>query len=201
MIRPAVFLAIASVAGAAAMPAPARACSTIGPTPYEIDPSLQAADNVPPTLPPLSVAHLHRGKAHGACSGSTCDGLASLGIAGAATDDVARPEGVGYRMSVVAGALPANFLLLSGPTRFYVQDGTIWFSWDDGETDDQESIDFTLQVVAIDLAGNESAPQTIRVTDDQFGCAIARGHRASGRTAGFALLAVAWLAARRRRRA
>src|SRR4029079_10808990 len=36
-------------------------------------------------------------------------------------------------------------------------------------------VDFTLQVVAIDLAGNESAPQSVSITDDRsHACAVER---------------------------
>jgi len=194
-----VFLAAAASALPLCAPAPARACSAAGPTPFVVDPSLQATDHVAPTLSPLSVAGLHRGKAMGACSGSSCDGMGSLGIAGTATDDVSVAGSIGYRFAVVTGTLPAGFTLPDGPSRVYVQDDTIWFSWDDGATDDQDDIDFTLSVVAIDAAGNESAPQTVRVSDHPgFGCAIAR--RRSDRDALVCLVVAAVTLATRRRR-
>jgi hypothetical protein len=126
--------------------------------------------------------------------------MGSLGIRGAATDDVSPASGIGYRFNVVAGAIPSGFTLPVGPTKIYVEDGEIWFSWDDGATDDQEDIDFTLSVVALDTAGNESAPQMVTVSDHPgFGCAIAR--RRSGRDALACLVVAAViLAARRRRR-
>ena len=202
MSRPAFFLVIAGIAGAAATPTPARACSFAGPTPYVVDPSMQATDQVAPTLPPLSVGRLQRGKAMEACSGNSCEGMGALAIAGVATDDVTPETGIGYRFSVVAGALPPGFRLPEGPTQITISDRQIWLNWDDGATDDQESIDFTLQLVAIDRAGNESAPQTLRVTDDTGGCAVA-GQRAPYRGLAFAMVAALLLAARgpRRRRA
>jgi len=57
-----------------------------------------------------------------------------------------------------------------------------------------------LQVVAIDGAGNESAPQTVRVADDPGGaCAVARPRR-SGAGPATVVAAVLLLAARKRRR-
>ena len=90
---------------------------------------------------------------------NTCDGLGSLAISAAPTDDVTPATDIGYRFSLVAGALPPSFyILLDEPSRAVVSDGQIWFDWSDG-TDDHQPIDFTLRVVAIDRAGNESAPQ------------------------------------------
>ena len=76
-------------------------------------------------------------------------------------------------------------------------DVTLFWSDDDSSG---EAFDFTLQVVAIDLAGNESAPQTVRVHDDPPGlCAVARGGVSrSGRAV--LVMAALLLAARRRRR-
>jgi hypothetical protein len=198
--RPAVFLVIASVAGAASIPAPARACSFAGPTPYVVDASMQATDHVAPTLAPLTVTRLQRGqKTTGCTSVNSCDGFGSLAISVAAADDVTPATGLGYRFTVVAGTLPPVFSIpLNQPSQVLVSDGQIWFNWDDG-TEDHQSIDFTLQVVAIDRAGNESAPQTVRVTDDPGGCAIARP-RAPYRGLAFAALAALLLAARHPRR-
>jgi len=198
--RPAFFLGIAGLAGAAATPTPARACSFAGPTPYVVDPSMQATDQVAPTLPPLSVARLQRGKETEGCSSvNSCDGIGTLAIAGVATDDVTPATGIGYRFSVVAGALPPGFSLPAGPTQIPISSDQIWLNWDDGRTNDQESIDFTLQLVAIDRAGNESAPQTLRVTDDTGGCAVA-GQRVPYRGLAFAVVAALLLTARRPRR-
>jgi hypothetical protein len=181
----------------AALRADARACSVAGPTPYVVDASMQATDHVAPTLEPLSIASLQRGTATGgACSGSSCDGMGSLALTIAASDDVTPANNLGYRFSLAAGALPASFfILLDQPSQVTVSDGKIWFNWDDG-TEDHAPIDFTLQMVAIDRAGNRSAPQMVRVTDDPGGCAIARPH-----PRGLAcIVAAALLLARRRRR-
>ena len=196
----AALLALGGIAGVMGRTAPARACSLIGPGPYTIDASMQATDHVAPTLPPLSVARLQRGKAMEGCSSNSCDGIGTLAIGGAATDDVTAAPG--YRFSVVAGALPPSFsILLDQPSQVTVSDGKIWLNWDDGATDDQEPIDFTLKVVAIDKAGNESAPQTVRVSDDAgSACAVAGGSPERQPIAWFVGLALTGVLLARRRR-
>jgi hypothetical protein len=87
---------------------------------------------------------------------------------------------IGYRFTLVAGAFPAGFTLPSETIVLLVSAGEMWLHWEDGATDDQESIDFTLQIIAVDAAGNESAPQTLRIRDDQGGCRIAAGRGSPG---------------------
>jgi len=176
----------------------ARACSFGGPSQYVVDASMQATDHVAPTLPPVSVARLQRGEKTGGCTdGSTCDGFGSLALSVAPSDDVTPANAIGYRFSLAAGALPPGFsILLDQPSQVVVSDGEIWFNWTDG-TEDHAPIDFTLRVAAIDRAGNESAPQMVRVTDNPGGCAIARPH---ARGKAWFVVAAMVLAARSRRR-
>jgi len=184
----------------AAPRADARACSFAGPGPYVIDTSMQATDHVAPTLGPITVARLQRGAKTGGCQGgNSCDGFASLTLAVTASDDVTPATDIGYRFSLVAGALPPfSSILLDQPSTVVLSDGGIWFGWAEG-TENNPPIDFTLQVVAIDRAGNESPPQTVRVSDDPGGCAIARP-RPHARELAWATAAAMLLAARRRRR-
>src|SRR4051794_40169835 len=153
-------MVVASVVAAASAPAPARACSFGPPTAHVVDPSLHATDQVPPTLPLLSAPLITRGKGPQgtgcAEGGASCDDLGAIGLLATATDNVTAPERIGYRLTLAGGALPSGLVLpdTSEPTG-----GAIWLHWTDGATDDQESIDFTLRVVAIDGAGNESGPQ------------------------------------------
>jgi hypothetical protein len=73
-------------------------------------------------------------------------------------------------------------------------DASLWITWS-GISDD---FDFTLQLVAVDAAGNESAPQTVRIQDDSGGCSI--GHRnAIGDAAPVIAMFALAVAARRRR--
>ena len=106
-------------------------------------------------------------------------------------------ERIGYLFTLVSGSLPQG-LELPGAVEPFA--GELGFIWIDGRTNDQEPIDFTVRVVAIDLAGNESAPQMVRVTDDGDaggGCAI--GHaRPYARGLVWVTVVALLLAARRR---
>jgi len=194
-------LIIAIVAGAASIPAPARACSSAGPTPHVVDPAMQATDQMPPTLPPPGAPRITRGKgAQGVgctASASSCDDIGSIVIPVRATDDNTPPAQIGFRMSVEDGSLPSGLTLPSGAVKPWGD--VLVLNWVDGASDDQEPIDFTLRVVAIDLAGNESAPQTVRVSNDPGGCTIAPARRPYSALA-FVATAVSLLATRRWRR-
>jgi hypothetical protein len=168
--------------GAATTPQPARAttCSLATPIVHVVDPSMQATDQTPPTLPVLAAAAIARGHAprQDGCAPSamSCDDVGTISFPAAATDDMTPPERIGYRLSLSSGTLPAGLTLPAGAIEQGAQP-TIFIHWDDGATDNQDGIDFTLDIVAIDSAGNESAPRTLRVSDDPgSGCAIVRPH-------------------------
>jgi hypothetical protein len=159
---------------------------------HVVDPSAAATDQVPPTLPPILAYDVYRAKEPGACNGSCESGHISFVVD--ATDDMTPPERIGYRLQLQAGALPTGLRLpagaIEGGPASAIEGGQagprLWLYWDSLASDGTEPIGFTLQVIAIDLAGNESAPQTVRIHDDPGGCAIARG--------GPARRPVAWLA-------
>jgi hypothetical protein len=153
----------------------AHACSFSNGDPHRLDPDAQASDHVAPTLPPPTVFRINRGHdTGGACSSSSCDDVGAIAISVAATDDATPEDKLGYRLTLSDGRLPEGFTLPSQAIRALGgTDGQIWLHWGDG-TGDQEAFSFTLEVVAIDLAGNESAPQTLRIADGgSGGCRVA----------------------------
>jgi len=168
---------------------------------HVLDPSMQGSDLVAPTLPAIPAPRIVRGKAaeQSGCSSSasSCDDLGGVGFQVQATDDLTPPERIGYLFTLVSGSLPAGLVL---PGAVEPRGGEVAFGWVDGADDDQEPIDFTVRVVAIDLAGNQSVAQMVRVTDEGSGCTVARRPAADGGPAALALVAGALLAARRRRR-
>ena len=175
-----------------------RACSPIGTFPHIVDTSMQATDQTPPTLPAIP-APLFR---HDDASSSDLDGcnpkceVTYVGIPAVATDDMTPRARIGYRLSLVSGtlppdvALPVNAIEPNGD-RVQVQfnsETAVWFT-------------FTLQVVAIDLAGNESPPQTVVVdhhSDSE--CSIANARTSRSGLGWIALVALIVTAYRRRRR-
>jgi hypothetical protein len=97
-----------------------------------------------------------------------------------ATDDMTPPAMIGYRVTTVVGTQQVS------PQKVFLPWGDrLSVSWngDDG-------YDFTLQVVAIDAAGNESAPRTVRIHDDSWGCSVARRRAKGGVTLLAAVLAL-----------
>ena len=90
----------------------ARACSLSGPTEHLLDPAAQAIDHTAPTLPPPTVFRISRGQdTGGSCGDGSCDGLASITIGVAATDDATPEDKIGYRLTLSAGRLPEGLTL------------------------------------------------------------------------------------------
>jgi hypothetical protein len=165
------------------LPARGHACS-VSPTPHVLSPQMQATDHQPPTLATIVDVQVARGHAANddGCSAtaSSCDDLGSITFSVAATDDMTPPAQIGYGFSLAGGTLPQGFVLpataLRAPSLIAVS-----LTWPDGATDVQDSLDFSLRVVAIDLAGNQSTPQTIRIQQAAAGgCRVAGGVEKNG---------------------
>ena len=193
------FLLLIVAAFVAALRADARACSLAGPTPHVIDPSMQATDQAPPTLPPLPNARVTRGNPTVGCgSRSTCDDIGTIGIAVGATDDVTPAERIGYRLTLESGALPSSLTLPTDAVE--PMSGELVLVWDDIADGRIEDFNFTLRITAVDLAGNESDPQLLPIsTGTGTACAVAGAPTSGGELAAFVASALA-LAMRRRRR-
>jgi hypothetical protein len=165
------FVSIA-VIGALLAPLSARAeCYTQEPVPHVIDLGLRETDHVPPTLPPVGFNYLARGhRSPGAegCGGGDpgCDAYGVAHVELAATDDVSPEYKIGYRFTVASGTLPTGLVLPEDPVDFPLGETAFNFQWNDGATDEQEPVAFTLRIVAVDQAGNESAPQMVAIHED-----------------------------------
>jgi len=113
------------------------------------------------------------------------------------SDDRTPAELIGYRVIHLEGDLQGE---LSPDYDFRIEGEAIYLHWIDGRTDDQEPIDLTIAIQAIDLAGNlgaRSDPVTIR-HPGSGGCATAAHNTLE---AWMCLLAVSLVYLRRRRRA
>ena len=166
--------AVAVALGACAIvisPRAAPACESPGFVPHVIDATMRGIDQTPPTLPKPVVARITRHDGTGCMSGDSCGDFTSVNITNLATDDMTPPDRIGYRLALVAGALPSRFTLPAGVVDVALSDASVWLMWSGLEGD----IDFTLQLVAVDTAGNESAPETVRIRDDAGGCSVGRG--------------------------
>ncbi len=172
----------------------ARACKRLGLMEHVVDPSLLETDHTPPTLviPPASVDY--GDSSQDGCA-SDCADIGTILIATVATDDMTAPERIGYRFTLEAGDLPPGLTLPDTAVEPNVLNHVALY-WNGSAGG---PVDFTVQVVAIDHAGNETAPMSLRIRSDASqGCAIARGQSSRSGLAWMMLMAL--LAFRRRHR-
>jgi len=153
--------------GGLAVPLTARAaCHTTVLTPHVVDPAMQATDQVPPDLWPIATVELRRPRAAEGC-GSTendCEGYAVVMLPLVASDNATGIDKIGFRITLAEGTLPAGLALPAEAVDF-PPDGNYFFEFAWYSPADASTASFTLQVIAIDLAGNESAPQLVEVRE------------------------------------
>lgn len=159
-------IAVAGTFLCLAAPGLAEPCSTVFQK-HELDAVEQKIDKQPPVQVEARIVSVVRGRAPG---GSSCDDIGVIVIELVRVDDDRTPrEKLGYRITHVEGTLLDAGMLRSGVVfRVATVPGKplqFTLPWIDGATDNQEPIDFTLAVTAVDLAGNESVPSSpIRVS-------------------------------------
>jgi hypothetical protein len=201
-MRSRTFLALLAALTALVPARDAAACDVAAPSPLVVDAAEKAVDHTPPSAPTGVTTSVRRGRGPqkqgcGATSATSCDDVGTITLAPTATDDRTPAAKLGYRVRLVAGALPAGASLPAGAVVPF--QGLLPITWIDGAEDDQEVIDFTVTLTAVDLAGNEGpASAPVHVTDPggSAGCRV----RGAGDAASAALLAGLILAARAIRR-
>ena len=193
-----IVLVLAFVA-VAVRPAPTEACSLVGNEDHVLDPAEQAVDATPPSPPAQLEPFVNRGEPEESGCGpvSSCGSFGSVMLhATGASDDRTPAEQLGHRVELVAGDWRGEI-----PQVAVRGDSIVLYDFhDEGEGD----FDATFAVRAVDLAGNESEPVMIRVTDQGSGsCRIAarRGRDASPWLVLVALAVPGIVGARRRARA
>lgn len=202
LLRNTLFIAAGYAACLASDLPPAGACSLAHQEEHVTDPAEEAADITPPGAPVLGAPELSRHPDLPRCNDpSSCAGTGTIGVViEAPADDRTSGADMGYVIEVSGGTLPANMSLPETPVRTG-SDGFVWFYF----SDQDQSIDVTLSVRAVDLGGNVGAPATVRVTHpgnigcvggDPAGCSA--GTRAGLGTAAMVFLAMALVLYRRR---
>jgi hypothetical protein len=146
---------------------PASACS-IADYRHVLDETEQELDSTPPGVVEVLDVEVHRGRGPdceglGGYSATSCDDIGWISITVVPpADDRTPADEMGYRLSIVEGDL-AGIICRDLDVR--AQDGVLHLHWIDGDTDDQEPVDFQVVLQAIDLGGNlgpASAPVDVR---------------------------------------
>lgn len=164
------------------VPHVADACSAVGLEPHTPDSSL--TDDQPPAVVGEVDVSISRGKAPdcrlGTCSSSSCDGVGFVTLVfDPPTDDQSSDLDMGYEIEVIEGEAPQGLfpdgavMALRNSSAF-----DLTFEWADGATDDQEALDFTIVLRAVDAAGNvgpDSEPIVIADPGGKAGCNV--GHQ------------------------
>jgi len=175
-----------AIAGCLTLPNAVHACSLILPAQHQLDPSEEAVDVEAPASPTAEPDAVSIRRGVGPTlqgvhwSSSSCDDLGFIDIAlTPGDDDRTLPEEQGFSMEFVGGTLPDG---MAEPNRDAVRldDGRLWWSWIDDDTHVQEAFDFEVDVIPMDLAGNEGEPLRLRLTDpgsDGTGCSLSGAER------------------------
>lgn len=181
-------------------PNDAEACS-YGPMPEHVtDPAETAVDSKPPSAiadPSFTVERGHGPE--GGCGSQSSDSCADVGSISIhfepATDDRTDAVSMGYLLEVIGGTAPADSTWPSSPVRAS-EGNTLYLHWVDGDHDDQEAIDLTLAISAIDRGGNKGPPTELRIRHggSDEGCRVS----GSGVDLSWSLVLVALLALRGR---
>ncbi|MBK8999002.1 MAG: hypothetical protein IPM35_25040 [Myxococcales bacterium] len=192
---------VAALAGLVLL-APRRgdACSYGPMAPHTTDPAEAAVDSTPPSAIAKPSFTVQRGHGpEGGCGSQSSDSCADIGSISVhfqpASDDRTDAANMGYRVEVVKGVAPADSTWPSAAVRAH-EGNTLYFHWADGESDEQEAIDFTLAISALDRAGNQGPATELRIRHggSEEGCRATR----SGVDLSWWLVAAALWALRRR---
>jgi hypothetical protein len=151
---PCVFAAL----GIAFAPSSAWACSTAAPVPFVIDPNLKASDSTPPT-PFLDIASMTARVNGEHCQGNECSS-SSCGSSGALILTFESPHDsqstqLGYRVVWLSGAMPLSLQPAVSSVRPLEGSGALTLELG---FDEVTRLDGDLALIAVDQAGNESAP-------------------------------------------
>jgi hypothetical protein len=163
-----------------------------------------ASDTTPPLAPASIGVSIERGvgpRNAGGCNSmmTSCDSTGSIHLYPEPPEGETR-EDTGYLIAVSNGR-PPDGLTIPAEALIASESSGIWLYWEDGAHDDQEAIDFTLTVRAVDRAGNVSEEATrVRVRHGgDAGCHA--GRKARGAFSALILLALLGAALVRRRSA
>jgi hypothetical protein len=144
---------------------------------HVIDAQAQVSDTTPPGPVTVTVSEISRGKgpdtnwASCSQSASSCDDIGTVTLQVSAEDDQSPPDKLGYQLQLADGQLPSGLTLPTDAVRTLA--GALYLYWNDGASDDQEAISFSLAIRAVDLAGHLGPASTVVIHDPgSGGCSL-----------------------------
>ena len=155
---------------------PAEACSFIGPQEHMLDPDEQQEDTEPPGVPAIAELEVFRNPMpNGGCEtmSNSCEGTGVVQLTLSAQDDRSATENMGYTFALAGGELPEGLTLPTTPIRADSQGLIVLIFHDEDQT-----VDFSLEVRAVDLGGNAGDPVVVDVVDGSGGCRVGGGGQA-----------------------
>lgn len=180
----------------------ADACSFADP-PFVLDPAAVGVDLTAPTVVIDSIT-LREGRAPersgcGSVSSTSCDDIGAIRVSiGEVSDDLTPIEAIGYRLIIEGDTGDTGLPVGDTQTLLAFPEGEVFVRFIDDDVYNQGEWDFTVRVVAVDQAGNESEPTPpIRLTQTASGCS-ATGAAPLASTVLPGALALLWLRRRRR---
>ena len=147
----------------------------------------------PPQLPTRRGGATRNDTSGTGCS-PKCGSDHSARLTNLATDDTTPVDKIGYRVTLLSGAAANLSTGLRNDIAVLATSAGLTVFWDGGD-----DFDFTIQVIAIDAAGNESAPRTVPISSGGGGCSVAHRGADDGVALAVVALALASAAARRLR--
>ena len=158
---------LAGVAAVGSWVPRAHACLRPEPEPFSIDPALQGVDVAAPSTPTPIEASVSRWAGEfcrkGTCVASSCGSTASVELRfEPPVDDHTEPTRLGYRLLQVSGYVPpalqpALYSIIHAPLGLD-DDFVPRTYYIDVPYQDVVDLDATFKLIAVDRAGNESAP-------------------------------------------
>lgn len=175
-----VSIVVAAAVLVTAVPRPALAC-LVGPEEHEIDSGEVGVDvTAPGEIPAVSYdVRRGRGPEGVGCVGyssTSLDGLGWVSLTVTPPADDRTPAGkMGYLIVLAGGSPPDGLEMPEHPWR-QGEGGSLTLSWADQAEDDQEPFEMQLEIIPVDLAGNEGPAYVLTVSDSGsdsgFGCAV-----------------------------
>lgn len=152
-------------------PVPAEACRFLPTALHRVDPRLAEVDTAPPDAPTVVRVETYRRAgmtcSAEACVATTCGDTGTVRIELAPSAEETQPEQIGYRLQAAGGFVPPSIkgmlgIDLAGGAPLFLRPAF----------DEVPELELLLTAVAIDAAGNESAPsEPFRIEFD--GCTLA----------------------------